>query len=104
MNFNSLAGATATITNGTGSGTSGWIDLGGGTRAFNVANGAAAVDLFVDVPVSNGALSKTGLGTMRLGVANTYSGGTTISAGTLEGGVVQFHPGQRHEQFRHAQA
>ena len=51
------------------------------------------MDLFVDVPVSNGALSKTGLGTMRLGVANTYSGGTTISAGTLEGGVSGSIPG-----------
>ena len=36
VNFNTLANATATITNGTGSGSSGLIDLGGGTRAFNV--------------------------------------------------------------------
>lgn len=93
VNFNSLAGATATITNGTGSGGSGSIDLGGASRAFNVANGAAVVDLSVDVPVSTGALSKTGLGTMRLGCANTYGGGTTISAGTLEGGVASSIPG-----------
>ena len=93
VNFNALAGATATITNGPGSSTSGWIDLGGGTRAFNVGNGTAGVDLSVDVSVSNGALSKTGLGTMRLGVVNSYSGGTTISDGTLEGGVSGSVPG-----------
>jgi len=78
--FNSLAGSAATITNGSGSGSSGLIDLTAGTRGFNVASGA---DLFVAVPVSNGGLSKSGLGTMRLGLANTYSGGTTVSAGRL---------------------
>lgn len=93
VNFNSLAGATATITNGTGSGSSGSIDLGGASRAFNVANGAAVVDLSVDVTVTNGALSKTGLGTLRLGCANSYGGGTTISAGTLEGVVASSIPG-----------
>src|SRR5208337_1701763 len=66
------------------------IDLGGGTRAFNVAS---SVDLFVEVPVANGGLSKTGAGTLHLDQANTYSGGTTISAGTLEGGVSSSIPG-----------
>src|SRR5258706_2476066 len=93
VNFNALAGATATISNGAGSGLSGKIDLGGATRAFNVANGAASVDLSLNVPLSNGALSKTGLGTLRLSAANTYAGGTTIGAGTLEGGVSSSLPG-----------
>ena len=93
VNFNPLSNATATITNGTGAGSSGLIDLGGGNRAWNVANGSADVDLSVDVAVSNGAISKTGLGTMRLGRANTYAGGTTISAGTLEGRVASSIPG-----------
>jgi autotransporter-associated beta strand protein len=83
MNLNSLSNATATIARGAGSGNSGLIDLGGATRAFNLANSSADVDLSVDVAVSNGALSKTGLGTMRLSTANIYSGGTTISAGRL---------------------
>jgi autotransporter-associated beta strand protein len=93
VSISSLAGATATIAKGAGSGSFGLIDLGGGSRAWNVANGSAAVDLSVGVPVSNGALAKTGLGTMLLNVANTYSGGTTISAGTLEGGVAGSLPG-----------
>ena len=90
VSFNSLINTTATITNGSGSGSSGWIDLSGGTRAFNVTNG---VDLFVGVPIADGALAKTGLGTMHLSAANTYSGGTTISAGTLEGVVASSIPG-----------
>jgi autotransporter-associated beta strand protein len=93
VSLNALANVTATIAKGAGSGSSGLVDLGGGNRSWNVANGSADVDLSVNVPVSNGALSKTGLGTMRLGVANTYSGGTTISAGTLEGGVASSIPG-----------
>ena len=90
VSFNALTNATATITNGSGSGTSGSINFGGGTRAFNVNNG---VSLFVSVPIANGGLTKTGLGTMRLGSANTYSGGSTISAGTLEGGIASSIPG-----------
>ena len=90
VNFSAFSGSAATITNGAGTGRSGWIDLGGGTRAFNVASG---VGLFVEVPVANGGLAKTGSGTMHLDSANTYSGGTTISAGTLEGGVAGSIPG-----------
>lgn len=93
VSLNALSNVTATIAKGTGSGSSGLIDLGGGNRSWNVANGSADVDLSVDVPVSNGALAKTGLGTMRLGVVNAYSGGTTISAGILEGGVASSIPG-----------
>jgi autotransporter-associated beta strand protein len=83
VTINPLAGATATVTNGPGSGNWGLIDLGGGTRSFSVANGPADVDFSVNVPVNNGALTKTGSGTMRLTAANSYSGGTTVSAGRL---------------------
>ncbi len=93
VNLNALTTGTATIANGAGSGSSGLIDLSGGTRSWNVGNGSAAVDLSVDVPVSNGALSKTGLGALRLGAINTYSGGTTLSGGTLEGAVSGSIPG-----------
>ena len=83
VSINALANVTAVITNGTGTGSSGSIDLSGGTRAFNVGNGTSDVDLSLDVPVSNGALSKTGAGTMGLTAANTYAGGTTVSAARL---------------------
>ncbi|MCU0796436.1 MAG: autotransporter-associated beta strand repeat-containing protein [Akkermansiaceae bacterium] len=62
----------------------------GGNRTFAVANvtGDAAVDLRIDAEVentdqNNGALTKTGTGTLSLAVANSYTAGTTVSQGTL---------------------
>jgi autotransporter-associated beta strand protein len=83
VNFNSFPSVTATIARGAGVGSSGLVDLGGATRALNVLNGTAEVDLSLDVPIINGALSKLGPGTMRLNSANTYSGGTLVAAGRL---------------------
>lgn len=83
VNINPLDDATATIARGAGSGATGTVDLGGGNRTLNVGNGAADVDLLIDVPVTNGTLTKSGLGTMRLGsTANTHSQ-TNINDGIL---------------------
>ena len=88
-------GSTASTINTTGSGNNG-IMLGGAqsgtnTITFNVTNGTS---LTVSAPLvdsagsssGKGALSKTGTGTLTLTAANNYSGGTTISAGTLQVG------------------
>jgi autotransporter-associated beta strand protein len=83
VTFNPLAGALATIRRGPGTGNSGLIDLSGGSRAFIIGNSSADVDFSADVPINNGALSKSGAGTMRLNAANSYSGGTIVSAGRL---------------------
>ncbi|MSU58532.1 MAG: hypothetical protein EXS35_10200 [Pedosphaera sp.] len=83
VTINALSNAMATIAKGGGSGTSGSIDLNGGTRAFNVGNGTNDIDLSLNVPISNGALAKTGAGTMQILSNNTYAVGTTISAGKL---------------------
>jgi autotransporter-associated beta strand protein len=83
VSINPLAGATATIARGPGTGAFGSIDLGGGSRSFSVGNGTDEVDLSADVPIANGALTKTGPGTMRLNNGNGYAGGTTVSAGRL---------------------
>jgi autotransporter-associated beta strand protein len=64
--------------------TPGLLDLGGATRTFAVNDGLAAVDLAVSARVTNGAIAKSGAGTLRLDSPNSYAGGTTISAGTLE--------------------
>jgi autotransporter-associated beta strand protein len=74
----STASASATI--------SGNLDLGGATRTFAVADGAAAIDLDLPATIGNGALTKSVLGKLRLeGTAsNTYTGLTTVSAGALE--------------------
>jgi len=86
LTINPLNNATATIATGSGPGSTGFIDLGGGTRIFNVGNGSASVDLDVAVPITNGGISKSGAGTMRLSAENSFTGTVTIKAGTLRYG------------------
>jgi len=81
--INPLSDATATIGNGAGTGSTGFVDLGGGTRNFNVGNGASDVDLAVNVPIINGGITKSGLGTMQLGATTTLTGPVTINDGIL---------------------
>ena len=62
-------------------------DNGFSNSTFNVADGAAATDLQVSGPISElyGAigLTKNGAGTLELSGTSTYTGTTTVSAGTL---------------------
>jgi fibronectin-binding autotransporter adhesin len=62
---------------------SGNLDLGGATRTFTIANGAATEDMAVSANISNGGLTKAGAGLLALSGANTYSGATTVGAGVL---------------------
>ncbi|MDZ4402886.1 autotransporter-associated beta strand repeat-containing protein [Prosthecobacter sp.] len=56
------------------------------------ATSSSAADLIISNPLrdgsgdysGNGAITKAGAGTLQLTAANTYSGGSTVSAGTLE--------------------
>src|SRR5262249_50035321 len=59
------------------------LNLGGGARMFSIADGAAPNDVDITGVVSNGAILKYGFGTLRLGAANTYAGGTTLYLGTI---------------------
>src|SRR5207245_2378241 len=68
------SGMTATI--------SGRLDLGGGMRTFNVADGAAVIDLSIMAIISNGGITKTGAGKLRL-LGNLFAGGTVLSQGCL---------------------
>ena len=76
----SAANAFPVITNGSGTGLTGSIDLTGGNRTFTVHNGT---ELTLGVPVNNGALVKSGPGILRLPRDNPYAGGTTINGGRV---------------------
>ena len=61
------------------------VSLAAANIDFNVGDGAQASDLLISGVISSGnGLSKSGAGTMTLSGANTYTGATTISAGTLQ--------------------
>lgn len=80
-----LGGDVVTNASGNTAGISGNLSLGAGTRTFNVADGAAAIDLDISAVISSGAVVKTGPGTLRYSgaAANIYAGGTNVNQGTL---------------------
>ncbi len=54
------------------------------THAFDVENGrTATVSSAISGLAGTGGIAKSGLGTLVLNAANSYTGGTTVSAGTL---------------------
>ena len=88
--INTYSGAT-TITGGTlriGDGTTdGSINAtssitNNGTLAFNLI-GSAATNTYTTAISGTGAVTKAGAGTLTLSGANSYSGGTTVTGGTL---------------------
>jgi autotransporter-associated beta strand protein len=65
---------------------SGKLNLGGGTRIFDVANSSPDVDLLVSAVISEpyySSVTKTGTGTLQFSAANTYTGETRVNAGVL---------------------
>ena len=93
---NGLTGANFNLTNVTSlasANTSVITSRGGAIAAasgvtFNVARGTAASDLTVSAALTDyngtpGAVTKTGNGILTLNTADTYTGTTTVSAGTL---------------------
>ncbi len=77
-----LNDAAATISPMSGSGSIGVVDLGGGQRAITLNDGAASIDLSIDVPIQSGGIIKRGPGTLRLNAANIYTGATALEQGT----------------------
>ena len=77
---------TAKIAAAAGVGPRGVLALGG-SRTFTINNGAADVDFAVEADVidgsGGGALIKDGAGVLAMEGANTYTGPTTVNAGTL---------------------
>lgn len=79
VNFETGSGSTypSTISGGT-------LNLGGSTRDFNVFNHINSTgDLVISSVIANGGINKLQTGLLRLDGANTHSGDTQVSAGTL---------------------
>jgi autotransporter-associated beta strand protein len=75
-------GGTLQVTGATFRSTARNIFWGAGGGGFDIADISNIFTVAQDL-TGNGALSKTGAGTLRLSGANSYSGGTTISRGVL---------------------
>ncbi|TDU73185.1 putative secreted protein with PEP-CTERM sorting signal [Prosthecobacter fusiformis] len=73
---------------------SGYLDLGGGVRTITVQSAAATLygndDATIETIIQNGGIIKAGNQMLILAGTNTYTGGTTINAGTLRlgGGIL----------------
>ena len=81
----SLTGAsslTLTATTGKVDQTAGTISANGGVTISTTLDGVQAAGAVI---AGTGGLTKLGAGTLTLSGANTYSGGTAVSAGTLTG-------------------
>ena len=59
------------------------VDLGGGTRTFTVTDTLTIGTAAAPIEVTNGALAKTGGGTLILSGTGTYTGGTIVNDGML---------------------
>jgi autotransporter-associated beta strand protein len=80
-----LGGAATAVIQSTGSlAGAGSIDLGSVARTFTITDGSPAVDVSILAAITgSGGLTKAGTGTLQLSGADTYAGGTTITAGSL---------------------
>lgn len=86
ISFTPLAGAAALVTTGAGAGNLGQVDLGGANRTWNISDDVAAIDLELDVPVTNGGITKSGAGTLALSGTGALSGDTVVVEGALSVG------------------
>src|SRR5262249_48022304 len=83
-----MGGSTGTLqyTGGTATSDKAFTLASGGTGVFQIDSAGTTLTLNGNIDGS-GTLQKTGAGTLTLGNANTYTGGTTLSGGTLKMGA-----------------
>ena len=84
-----LAGFNNSVGSLTGGNAVGGVSLRGGTLTVGGDNTSTT---FSGLIYGSGGLVKTGTGTLTLSTANTFAGSTTISSGTLKGGIAAFLP------------
>jgi autotransporter-associated beta strand protein len=75
---------TALIGDTGGAAVPGQLDLGASNRTFNINDGLQSVDTLITAQVTNGSITKTGPGTLRLAGVNTFAGGVSIQQGAVE--------------------
>ncbi|WP_217699031.1 beta strand repeat-containing protein [Prosthecobacter debontii] len=81
LNGNLTASGTSSITTGSATGSvQPEVHLGTGTRVFNITSGITTMGVTL---MDAAAIQKTGSGVLVLSLPNSYSGGTTISAGAI---------------------
>ena len=83
LNGNVTSTGTSTLARSNPTLSSATVDLGAGTRTFNVTGTLAIGATGATISLTNGGLLKTGTGTLILAGTSTYAGGATIDNGTL---------------------
>jgi len=88
LEFTGTGTSTGLISSAPGGSNLGRVDLNGSTRTFNIGDAAGSpVDMTISATIldsaGSGGITKTGAGTLALTVANSYTGNTTVSNGTL---------------------
>ncbi len=82
-------GTTTSAINSSSPTNPGVVDLSNGTRTFAVGTTTASTSLGISASIiSTGSIIKSGAGSLNLTGNNTYSGTTTINAGTINAGAV----------------
>lgn len=77
--------ATLRFTGTTASGNNRTYSLGANGATFDVTSSGVSINgAIMDYADQSGSLTKTGSGTLTLNATNSYTGGTTVSAGTLQ--------------------
>src|SRR5439155_18294551 len=90
IQLNGNVAASSSASTGSAVIAGGFVQMGAATRTFTVADGPAGVDLDISAEIKQqgGTVGfiKAGAGTLRLegATSNTYTGPTTVNAGTLE--------------------